>query len=65
MRFVLFDGEVTHGIQESTHAPEIETWRVSYVIRIFLNPRRPNQSLRADLFESLAGANAALRNRST
>jgi len=47
MRFVLFDGEILHSIEESTIPPAVHTWRVSYVFKLIINPRSSNQNLRA------------------
>ncbi|MDQ3239261.1 MAG: hypothetical protein M3P33_01940 [bacterium] len=43
MRFVLFEGDILHSIEESKIPPEISTWRVSYVFKLIINPRESNK----------------------
>lgn len=48
MRFVIFEGDILHSIEES-HIPDgVKTWRVSYVFKLIFNPRTPNRSIKAE-----------------
>ncbi len=53
MRFVLFEGDILHSIEESKIPPEISTWRVSYVFKLIINPREANQSMKTAFHELL------------
>ncbi len=52
-RFVLFEGDILHSIEESKIPPEINTWRVSYVFKLIINPREADKSMKAALYEHL------------
>ncbi len=54
-RLVLFDTDLVHSIEESKIPEAIQTWRVSYVFKLVLNPRRVGASLRAQFFEWMKG----------
>lgn len=51
MRLVLFEGDILHSIEASK--PGIKSWRVSYVFKLALNPKRAEQSLKRDFRKSL------------
>lgn len=51
MRFVFFEGDIVHSIEESKLPPEIKTWRISYVFKLLFNPRRENVSLRTVFYD--------------
>ncbi len=54
MRFVLFEGDILHSIEESKIPPEVSTWRVSYVFKLIINPREESEkSLRTVFYELL------------
>lgn len=54
MRFVLFEGDILHSIEESKIPPEVSTWRVSYVFKLIINPREESKkSLRTVFYELL------------
>jgi hypothetical protein len=46
MRFVLFEGEIRHSIESSTLPEGTKSWRISYVFKLLLNPKRKNVSLK-------------------
>lgn len=49
MQLIFFEGDIPHTIEES-HMPDgVETWRVSYVFKLILNPQKPQASLREAL----------------
>ncbi len=55
MRFCLFEGNIIHGIEQS-HLPSImpsvrPPWRVSYVLKIILNPKDSTRSLKKDFYQ--------------
>lgn len=51
MRFVLFEGDIIHSIEESTIPSQIKPWRVSYVFKIVINPNIENQSMKKQFYE--------------
>lgn len=53
MRFVLFEGDILHSIEESKIPSEISTWRVSYVFKLIINPKEANRSMRTAFYELL------------
>ena len=48
MRIVLFEGDIFHTIEESKIPPGLKTWRVSYVYKLVINPRKEKQCLKAE-----------------
>jgi hypothetical protein len=44
MRLVFFEGDICHSIEESQHTIEEATWRISYVFKVILNPKKQNVS---------------------
>ena len=52
-QMVIFEGDILHTIEASHIPPEIQTWRVSYVFKIILNPRKAYQSMRQLLRDNL------------
>lgn len=46
MRLVIFEGDIFHSIEESKLPPGIQTWRVSYVFKLIVNPRRGGVSMK-------------------
>ncbi len=51
MRFVLFEGDIVHGIEKSQIPPGVKAGRVSYVFKLFLNPKKANGSLKKQFAE--------------
>lgn len=45
-RFILFEGDILHGIEKSMIPAGIHTWRVSYVFKLIVNPREKGRSMR-------------------
>jgi hypothetical protein len=47
-RFVLFEGDIIHSIEESKIPDNISqpVWRISYVFKLLINPRKENQSMK-------------------
>lgn len=50
MRFVLFEGDIVHGIAKSDIPKEINPWRVSYVLKLVFNPRKQGESPKKKFF---------------
>ncbi len=46
MRLVIFEGDIIHSIEASKIPTPVKTWRVSYVFKLVLNPKQPNQSIK-------------------
>ncbi|HSX03435.1 MAG TPA: hypothetical protein VLG76_01765 [Rhabdochlamydiaceae bacterium] len=44
MRLVIFEGDIFHSIEESKIPSGINTWRVSYIFKLIINPHQENQS---------------------
>jgi hypothetical protein len=44
MRLIFFEGDIIHSIEESKIPSNVNTWRVSYVFKLVVNPRRQDQS---------------------
>ncbi len=57
MRLVLFEGDIVHSIEESTIPPGTQTWRISYVFKLIINPKSPHLSLREKLYSLLHPGN--------
>lgn len=53
MRFVLFEGEILHSIEESKIPSQINTWRVSYVFKLMINPREAGKSMKTAFYDFL------------
>lgn len=53
MRIVLFEGSIYHSIEESKLNDEINTWRISYVFKIIINPRDEHSSVKKSFFDYL------------
>lgn len=51
MSFVLFEGDIPHCTEESNIPSEINTWRVSYVFKLIINPKEPNRSMKKAFYE--------------
>ena len=45
-RFVLFEGDIIHSIEESKVPENVSVWRISYVFKLLINPRQENQSMK-------------------
>lgn len=54
-RFVLFESDLYHSIEESRVPTELDTWRVSYVYKLLMNPLSKNQSIKKDFSASGIG----------
>lgn len=48
-RLVLFEGDIFHAIEESQIPENLKTWRVSYVFKLVVNPKREGESMRSVL----------------
>lgn len=58
MRLIFFESDLFHSIEESAIPSEIETWRVSYVFKLVINPKSPDLDLKTRflaLLRSLSG----------
>lgn len=53
MRLVLFEGDIIHSIEESKLPPNLDTWRISHVFKLILNPKIAHQSIKQDLLHWL------------
>jgi hypothetical protein len=53
-RLVFFEGDILHSIEASKHPPELNTWRVSYVFKLIVNPRKAGVALKKN-FSSILG----------
>lgn len=53
MRFVLFEGEILHSIENSIIHEDVQTWRVSYVFKLLLNPKSEQGSVKEHFLEQL------------
>jgi hypothetical protein len=51
MRFVLFEGDIIHSIEESKIPPGVKAYRVSYVFKLVINPKIENQSMKKRFYE--------------
>ncbi len=49
MRLVFFESDIFHSIEESTIPKELQTWRVSYVFKLLVNPKKNTYPLREAL----------------
>lgn len=54
MRLVLFEGDIWHSIEQSHIPSTIKTWRVSYVFKLIINPKKKEQELKKNFFEALS-----------
>lgn len=54
MRIVIFEGDIVHSIQESLLPAEIKVWRISYVFKLIVNPKKEKHSVRSALHELLS-----------
>lgn len=46
MRLVLFEGDILHSIEASKIPSDVQTWRVSYVFKMIVNPKESDCNLR-------------------
>lgn len=51
MSFVLFEGQIVHGVARSTIPAGITPWRVSYVLKLVINPKKENDSMKQKFCE--------------
>lgn len=51
MRFVLFEGDIVHGIEKSQIPTGVKASRVSYVFKLTLNPKKANAHLKQQFAE--------------
>lgn len=52
-RLVIFEGDIFHSPEESNIPPNVKFWRTSYVLKLLINPKNENQSVKKmfnDLF---------------
>lgn len=52
LRIALFEGDILHSIEPSHFPPNTATWRVSYVFKLIMNPKRVDQSMKKAFFEA-------------
>jgi len=60
MRMVLFEGDIIHSIEESKISPDLNTWRVSYVYKLCINPRELHQDLKSEFYKLMKQYNEQL-----
>jgi hypothetical protein len=53
MRLVFFEGDILHSIEQSHIPAEIKTWRVSYVFKLIVNPKKKEQNVKRDFNKAL------------
>jgi hypothetical protein len=53
MRFVLFEGDIVHGVEESRLPPDVNVWRVSYVYKLTINPKKEGASMKQAFYDLL------------
>lgn len=53
-RLVLFEGDILHSIERSDIPAFLKTWRISYVFKLVINPRKENASMK-ELFRDFMG----------
>ncbi len=53
MRFVLFEGDILHSIEESKIPQGVSSWRVSYVFKLIMNPKEAGRSMRTAFYDLL------------
>lgn len=46
MRLVLFEGDISHSIEESKIPSGVKTWRISYVFKLIVNPKDQDLSVK-------------------
>ena len=51
-RFVLFEGDLFHSVEESSIPPEVSPWRISYVLKLIINPKSEDQCVK-EMFSQL------------
>ncbi len=54
MRMVLFEGDIFHTIEESRIPENEKTWRVSYVFKLVLNPKKRDLSVKQRFAEIMS-----------
>ena len=52
-RLVLFEGDIFHSPEESKIPPDRKPWRISYVLKLIVNPKKENQNLKEDFLKLL------------
>ena len=53
MRMVLFEGDIFHSMEESKIPMDVKMWRVSYVFKMIVNPKREGESMKTAFFEMI------------
>ncbi|MBS0655392.1 MAG: hypothetical protein JSR46_06435 [Verrucomicrobia bacterium] len=53
MRFVIFEGDIIHSIESAKLPANPDAWRVSYVFKLIVNPKRKDQSMKKRMQEIL------------
>lgn len=51
MRLVFFEGDIVHSIEESKIPSDLKTWRISYVFKLVINPRKQGESMKRKFSE--------------
>jgi hypothetical protein len=62
MRLVLFESDIFHSIEESKIPPTTNTWRISYVYKLIVNPREKDQNIKNSFFERMSRFSTPLEN---
>lgn len=52
-RLVLFEGDIFHSPEESRIPPNVKPWRVSYVLKLIVNPKSEAQCIKKEFLELL------------
>jgi ribosomal protein L23 len=43
---VLFEGDLLHSVEESKISTDLKLWRISYVLKLIINPRSEKQNVK-------------------
>lgn len=46
MRCIFFEGDILHSIEESKIPKDLKVWRISYVFKLLINPKKEHESIR-------------------
>ncbi len=51
MRLVFFEGDILHATEPSHFPPNIQPWRISYVFKLTLNPKKKSQNIKKAFYK--------------
>jgi hypothetical protein len=54
-RLVLFEGDLPHSIEASNIPDGVNTWRVSYVFKLVVNPKKEGESMKSQFAQLTSG----------